>query len=178
MSIEANRASYPLYRDGEWFASAVGHYRSFMALSKEDAEDLGVDARNPAIEAGVLLGRRLGGGYVTRLSLLQDVSATHEGQELDWQLFRHDDIGEVRLLTALGVQFQSSDLTDYYFSTDSYSPDSSYSAELELIASWSQGRVGYFVGTRSYLFSEEVSDSPIVDRPELIQLFAGVGYQF
>lgn len=123
LSIEANRAAYTLYRDGTWFGSAVGLYRSNQSLDKDDARPLGIGERKPALEVGAQIGRRLPFGFTGRLAATRDISGAHASAEYDLQFYRHDDFGPVRLLSSIGGQYLSSGLTDYYYATEAYKPD-------------------------------------------------------
>jgi len=172
--IEANRAGISFYRDGTYFASAVLNIRSHQFRK----DDKGLSDRKTAFEAGIHLGRRLPAGMVTRLAFLHDISAAHKSYELDWQLFRHNHIGPIRLLTAIGIQYQSEKLVDYYYGTKEYSPTAALGGEVEVIVTYPFGHWAVFAGSRIYAFDSEVSDSPIADDYLIKQYFAGFGYHF
>jgi len=172
--IEANRAGISFYRDGTWFTSAVVNIRSHQFRK----DDKGLSDRKAAFEAGLHLGRRLPAGLVTRLAFLHDISSAHKSYELDWQLYRHSHFGSLRLLTALGVQYQAAKLVEYYYGTDDYKTASAIGAELEIIITYPVGQWAVFGGTRIYTFNREVSGSPIADGYLINQYFAGLGYQF
>lgn len=177
--IEANRAGYSFYRDGTFFASVVGQLRTHMYRNADDNPAFSsLGDRDRAIEIGAQVGARLSGGFFTRLALLQDVSGAHESHEWDLQLYRRDEFGPVQLLSAIGIQYQDKDLVNYYYGTPGYIPDSAFGAELELIATYPIGNWGIFAGTRSYIFDEQVSNSPLSDSNKIIQVFTGVGYYF
>jgi len=165
--IEANRLGYNFYRDGTYFSSLIGNFRSHSSLSKDDIKSSHVlrayelEERKGSLEAGIQVGRRFDSGWVGRIALLQDISSTHKGQEAEVTVYRRDSfkpfssLNSIRVLTTLGVQAQSLDLNDYYYGVDShelaaananqktYQAGSGWSAELELIAtynfSWQQG---------------------------------------
>ena len=117
--IEGNRFGHNFYRDGTWFASAIGNVRNYTALSQEQIDDsdylseYDLDERKASLEAGIQIGRRFEGGWIGRLALLQDVSNRHNAQEADLTVFRRDSfkpfdsLGPVRLLTTLGLQYQN-----------------------------------------------------------------------
>ena len=177
--IEANRAGYSFYRDGTFFASVAAQLRTHQyrdADANPDFASLG--DRDRAFEVGAHVGVRLGGGFTTRLALMQDISGAHESHEWDLQLYRRDSIGPVRLLSAIGVQYQAQQLVNYYYGTPAYIPDGAFGAEIELIATYPIGDWGLFAGTRSYFYDDQVSDSPLADSNRIIQLFGGVGYYF
>ena len=177
--IEANRAGYSFYRDGTFFMSIVGQLRTHQFRNAEDNPAYAsLGDRDQAIELGAQAGIRLPSGFFTRLALLQDISGAHESHEWDLQLYRRDSFGPIRLLSAVGIQYQDKDLVKYYYGTPGYDPDSAFGAELELIATYPIGNWGIFAGTRSYIFDNQVSDSPLADSNKIIQLFTGVGYYF
>lgn len=177
--IEANRAGVSFYRDGTFFASVVGQLRTHQYRDAEDNPAYAsLGDRDRAIELGAQVGARLPAGFFTRLALLQDVSGAHESHEWDLQFYRRDSFGPVRLLSAIGIQYQDKNLVDYYYGTPTYKPGNAFGAELELIATYPVGNWGIFAGTRSYIFDSEVSNSPLAEDNKIIQLFAGVGYYF
>ena len=174
VNIEANRADITLYGNGLVYASVVGQYRSQEA--REESSLYG--KRKTAFELGGQAGLILGGDFVLRSSLLYDVSNAHKGYEVDTQIFRHDRWGNFFLLSSLGLQYQSSNLTNYYYATALYKPKPTVSGELELILTYTINNLGLFIGTRDYYYGREVTDSPIVERAYTLQLFSGVGYSF
>ena len=174
LNIEANRADITLYGNGLIYTSIVGQYRSVEARDKESV----YGERKGAVELGLQVGLILGNDFVLRSSYMYDVTKTHNGVELDTQLFRHDSFGDFFLLSSVGIQYLSSNLTRYYYKNDTYTPGEAFSAELELILTYSIDKLGLFVGTRNYMYSKEISDSPIVSQNYTLQLFSGVGYNF
>lgn len=170
LNFEANRATYTLWGNGTVYTSLVGQLRTHQKSKKYD--------KKVAFELGGDVGVILPYGFVTRLALLGDVSSVHQGYEFDYQLFRHDNIGPITLLSSVGMQYQSENLSHYYYGVGSYNPNSTYSGELELIATLPMGDVGLFAGVRSYWFSSEVTDSPIVNASNSTLYFLGVGYEF
>jgi outer membrane protein len=172
--IEANRFGYGFYKDGTYFASLVAQIRSHQFRDKDE----GFGERKRSFEAGMQLGRRLPVGLVTRIAFLHDVSGAHKSWELDWQIYRRNRLGSLRLLTAVGVQYQNKDLVDYYYGTVGYSPKGALVGELEIIATYPVGDFGVFAGTRIYIFDKEASDSPIANGDTIVMLFGGIGYFF
>jgi len=173
--IEANRFGYSFYRDGTYFASVAAQIRSHQYRAKDD--DL-FGERKRAIEAGIQVGRRFPMGIATRLAFLHDLSGAHKSWELDWQIYRRNLLGPLRLLTAIGLQYQNKKLADYYYGTPNYSPENALVGELEIIATYPFGNFGIFAGTRIYVFDSEVKDSPIANGNPINQFFAGIGYNF
>lgn len=177
--IEANRAGFTFYRDGTFFASAIGQLRTHQFRdTRNNPEFSDLENRKQAIELGLQIGARLPAGFFTRLAVLRDVSGTHESHEFDLQLYRRDTLGGIQLLSAIGIQYQDKGLVDYYYGTPNYKPNNALGAELELIATYPIGNWGVFAGTRSYVFDHQVSDSPLAKGNAIIQFFSGIGYYF
>ena len=172
--IEANRLGYTFIRSGGWFASVAAQIRTHQFRK----EDPGLSDRAAAIEAGVQIGKRLWGGWVTRLALLQDVSGSHKSWEADLQLYTHFFPGPLRLLTAVGIQYQTRALTRYYYGTDTYQPQAGFVGELESILTLPIGAWGVFIGLRVWYFDKQVTRSPIVNGKRVSNLFGGIGYYF
>lgn len=204
--IEANRFGYNFYRDGTYFSSIIGNMRNHSSLSKEEIESstrlkrYQLKPREAALEAGIQLGRRFNNGWIGRIALLQDISTTHKGQEAELSFYRRENfkpfqnLNGIRLLSTFGLQYQSQQLSDYYFGIDdselnnnqqqAYQIHSAWSAELEFIAtydfSWQQGPKDWalYAGLRHYQFGDTVKDSPIVDSGLTQQYFIGLGHYF
>lgn len=205
--VEANRFGYNFFRDGTYFSSVIGNLRSHSSLTKEQikqSDDLNIynlDERKTSLEAGIQIGRRFDGGWIGRVAVLQDISATHKGQEIEITTYRRDsfkpfsNLNNIRLLTTFGLQAQSQELNDYYYGIDNdelasigqkaYQANSGWSAELEMIAtydfSWQEGgRKDWaaYAGLRHYQFNNTVSDSPIVENGLVQQYFVGLGTYF
>jgi len=174
LNIEANRADITLYGNGLIYSSIVGQYRSQEARNSDSS----LGERKAALELGLQVGIILPLRFTLRSSYMYDVSNAHNGAELDTQLFRHDSWGKLFLLSSVGVQYQSSNLTNYYYATNNYTLDEAFSAEIEFIATYNFGKYGIFLGTRNYFYADEITDSPIVSQGYNLQVFSGVGYNF
>lgn len=172
--IEANRAGYSFFSNGTYFASAVINLRTHQFRK----DDKNFSDRKSAVELGVHLGRRWPANIISRLAVLQDVIATHKSYELDLQVFRRSVLGPVRLLTAVGIQYQSQKLADYYYGTVNYKPSPALGSEIEIIVTYPFNSWAFFAGTRIYFFDRQISDSPIADGNRIDQFFSGIGYKF
>lgn len=197
--LEGNRFGYNFYRDGTWFSSLVGNVRNHLSLSDEQIDDSDVlsaydlDERESALEAGIQIGRRLPGDWIARVAFLQDLSGRHNSQEVDFTIFRRDNIGPFRLLTTFGAQYQAAEFNDYYFGIDrnelaqagqeTYRPGAGWSGELEMIATydfeWNDwGEWAGYAGLRHYQHNSAATDSPIVETGLVQQYFIGLGKYF
>ena len=172
--IEANRAGYTIYRDGVYFASVVAQIRTHQYRVKAN----GLSERKKAIEAGFHIGRRLGNKFNARFAILQDISKTHKSWEAELLIYRAEHFGNLRLLTAIGLQLQSSGLVNYYYGTSTYHPDKALGAELEMIATYRLQKWAVFSGLRMYWYNKSVSSSSIAAAANITQFFSGFGYYF
>jgi len=174
VNIEANRVNIDLYTTdyGLSFA-ALGQLRTHQSSNDDSPVDT-----DDAIEAGLQLSYPLGLGFTSRLSYLQDVSNKHKGNELEVQVFRHDNIGELSILSSLSLQRESRGLLEYYYGTSNYSPDLGLAGELELIVTYPIDNWAVFAGVRHYVYDNEVDDSPLTNSNTITQSFFGLGYNF
>lgn len=170
--IEANRLGYTFYRDGTWFASVAGLLRSHQYRK----DDPGLSERKSSIELGLQIGRRLPAGFTSRLAFMHDVTGNHKSYEFDWQLYRHDAVGPFHLLSAIGIQYQNKKLVNYYYGTQTYKPANAIGGEIEFILTFPISQWAVFAGSRIFLFNQEVTNSPIVNRSYIGNYFFGLGY--
>jgi len=117
-------------------------------------------------------------GFTSRLTALSDISGTHEGYELEAQVYRHDKINTLSILTAISAQYQDKNLANYYYATDAYTADDGYVMEAELIATYPIEDFAVFAGVRSYWYGSNISDSPLTSSYNTLLSFFGVGYTF
>lgn len=170
LQIEANRILYPVYSNASYTLLATGNYRT-----QQYSEELNKDR---SIELGLTVDVPLSYGLTSRLAAFGDVSDTHNGYELEAQLYRHDSIYKLSILTAVAVQYQNKDLANYYYATESYIADDGYVFEAEIIATYPVGDFALFAGVRSYWYGSNVSDSPIASSNNTLLSFFGLGYTF
>ena len=170
LRIEANRLLYPLYTTHDYSILATGNYRT-----QQYSDELNLDK---SIELGLTLDVPLSYGFTSRLAALTDVSDTHNGYKLEAQLYRHDSLGKLSILTALSAQYQDAKLANYYYATTNYTADDGYVFEAEVIATYPIGDFAVFVGARNYWYGSNVTDSPLSDSSTTLLSFFGVGYRF
>lgn len=170
LQIEANRVLYPLYSTHFYTLLATGNYRTQQYSEKLD--------KDRSIELGLTLDVPLSHGLTSRLAAFGDVSDTHNGYELEAQLYRHDSMDKLSILTAIAVQYQNKDLANYYYATEAYTADDGYVFEAEVISTYPIGDYAFFAGLRSYWFGSNVSNSPLASSSNTLLSFFGVGYTF
>ncbi|MEW8560890.1 MAG: MipA/OmpV family protein, partial [Candidatus Thiodiazotropha sp.] len=120
--------------------------------------------------------------------LLADVSDTSDGQEVILSYAYPFSHGKWSLRPELGISWQSSDLTDYYFGVDAdeatarravYEADSAVTpfAGIEFEYAFDQ-RIDLVGGVGVGRLGDEISDSPIVDERNLAGGYLGLSYRF
>ncbi|MCB0284305.1 MAG: MipA/OmpV family protein [Calditrichaeota bacterium] len=169
--VEANRFGYTFYRDGIRFMSVAGMLRSHQF--REKSPD--ISERKASFEMGLQAGMHLPGGFVSRLAFMHDISSRHKSYELDLQLYRHDNLGPLRLLSAIGLQYQSQKLVNYYYGTSNYNPKAAFAGELEFIVTYPFTDWAIFSGIRTYIFDKHVRNSPVADGAVINNVFTGIG---
>lgn len=170
LQIEANRVLYPLYSTSFYSVLATANYRS-----QQYSEELNLDR---SIELGLTLEVPLSMGLTSRFTALTDVSDTHNGYELEAQVYNHYNVRKLSLLTAIAVQYQDDKLANYYYATNNYTPDSGYVFEGEVIATYPIYDFSIFAGARSYWYGNNVSNSPLASSSNTVLGFFGIGYKF
>jgi len=174
VNIEANRANINVYSmDNGLSLAALAQYRTHQSTTEDDLSD-----RDNAIEVGLQISYPLGLGFTSRLSFLQDISNKHKSNELELQVYRHDNIGALSILSAFSVQRESKGLLDYYYGTSTYTPDVGLAGEGEVILTYPLDSWAVFTGVRYYVYDNEVHNSPLTDSRDITQAFVGVGYRF
>lgn len=176
--IEGNRVGYPLKRLGWGTLSALGQIRTHQYLDADDSPLTDKD-RNKALELGAQLSVPLGQGFVSQFAVLQDISGQHKAQEVEASIYKRVNLGPVRLVTTLALQYQSQDLLDYYVGTDSYQAKADLTGELELLATWpfADNWAVTAVG-RFYQHGNEFSDSPLTNGDYTQRIALGIGHYF
>lgn len=176
--IEGNRAGLPLKRFEFGTLSALGQLRTHQYLDASDTQLTNKD-RDRSIELGPQLSVRLGQGFVSQFSVLQDISGKHKAQEYEAAIYKRFNINDLRVITTLAAQYQSKDLVDYYVGTDTYQAKADLTQEIEVLAlydfttNWS----GVFVW-RYYQHGSEYKNSPLTSGQTTQRVALGVGYNF
>ena len=174
VNIEANRANINVYSmDSGLSFAALAQYRTHQSTTDDDLDD-----RDNAVEIGLQISYPLGAGFTSRLSFLQDISNKHKSNELEFQVYRHDTIGGLSILSSLSLQRESKGLLDYYYGTSTYTPDAGLAGEGEVILTYPIASWAVFAGVRYYLYDKEVKNSPLTESRDITQAFMGVGYRF
>lgn len=170
--FEGNRLGYLIGRTGLGAISLMGQVRSHQYLIEED--------NKKAVEAGLQLSTRLGGGWFSQMTLFTDVSDNHGGQELELGAFRRDRFGDLSLLTLLALQQQSKALTGHFANGLDYNVQSGdLNAEIEFIGTYTLTENLRLVGVyRHYFHNEGIDNSPLTENAQTQRFLIGLGWAF
>ncbi|MEW7987707.1 MAG: MipA/OmpV family protein [Candidatus Thiodiazotropha sp.] len=178
---------YSLIKEADYNIDLVGRARA-MGLYPEDNDELeGLDDRDPGFDLGATVRWQTGFGELNA-QLLADVSDTSDGQEVILSYAYPLSYGQWRLRPEVGVSWQSSDMTDYYFGVDAdeatarraiYEADAAVTpfAGVEFEYAFDQ-RIDLVGGVGVGRLGDEISDSPIVDERNLAGGYLGLSYKF
>ncbi|MCG8038462.1 MAG: MipA/OmpV family protein [Candidatus Thiodiazotropha taylori] len=178
---------YSLIKQDDFKLDLVGRIRA-MGIDPDDNDELeGLDQRKPGFDVGIDV---LWGGDLGELNgqLLSDVSNRSKGQELVVSYAYPLKHGDWSFRPEVGVSWQSSRLSDYYFGVDddetgggleSYEAKSTVTPFLGIQAeyAWSK-QIRLIGGAGIGRLGDGISDSPIVDGRNLAGGFVGAVYRF
>ncbi|MDM8568118.1 MipA/OmpV family protein [Thiotrichales bacterium HSG1] len=149
----------------------------------------GMEDRPFTVDAGIdVVWKR--GLFDFNLSVLNDVVHKSEGREVTASI-SHTYILTVKKLILtpdIGLKWQSENLVNYYYGVDStqaranrptYSGESTmnYTASLDVIYSLSK-RSNLFIAVEYESLGDDIYDSPLVDKEQIISFLFGYGWQF
>jgi outer membrane protein len=178
---------YSVVKTDDYNIDLVGRVRA-MGLYPEDNDELeGLEDRDPGFDLGVTARWQVVAGELNA-QLLADVSDTSDGQEVILSYAYPLSYGQWRLRPELGISWQSGDLADYYFGVDAdeatarraiYEVGSTVTpfAGIEFEYAFDQ-KIDLIGGVGVGRFSDEISDSPIVDERNLAGGYLGLSYTF
>lgn len=178
---------YSLYSTENFQIDLVGRLRMMGLDPDEEDEWDGLDERKPGFDAGVSLLWQTAMGEFD-LELLTDVSNRSDGQEVLLSYAYPIIRGDWTLRPEVGVSWQSSDLTDYYFGVDAdevragraaYEADASVTPFAGVQVEYAVSRQIHLIGGVGYgRLGDEISDSPIVDGGNVGGAYMGLTYTF
>ncbi|HMP88579.1 MAG TPA: MipA/OmpV family protein [Kiritimatiellia bacterium] len=182
------RAGYNLYKSRFISLNLSAEYK-FAGDAFEDEKFLaGMDKRSDTLMAGVDASFRGFGKWRADANLLTDVFGRHDGQESTVSVGRNFRGNDWSITPGFGLIWRSSRYNDYYFGVrtreatverPAYQPGASVEwfarlfARYEITADWS-----VLVTMRFELLSDDIRDSPIVDKKTLTSGFVGLNYAF
>ena len=160
----------------------------FFALTDVDTPELeGVD-RDVTLDLGVRYSVDIASRTVLDLSLAQEVTGEHDGQEIDARLSQGFNLGPVPLTAFGGVTWRSDDLSRYMFGVfdgearvgrAAYDPGATTTPYLGLRGGYPLSDRALLIGTlRVDFLGSDIEDSPIVDEDTAVSLGLGVRFSF
>ncbi|MCG7985495.1 MAG: MipA/OmpV family protein [Candidatus Thiodiazotropha lotti] len=178
---------YSLVKQDNFKLDLVGRIRA-MGIDPDDNDELdGLDERKTGFDVGidVVWGSDLG---ELNGQLLGDVSNRSKGQELVVSYAYPLKHGDWSFRPELGVSWQSSKLSDYYFGVDddetgagleSYQAKSTITPFVGIQAEYAWSKQIHLIGGAGIgRLGDGISDSPIVDGRNLAGAFLGAVYRF
>ncbi|HMO52701.1 MAG TPA: MipA/OmpV family protein [Kiritimatiellia bacterium] len=186
--IVGPRGGYNLVRN-RWINANLAAEFKFAGEAFEEEKFLaGMAKRRDTVMAGVDAGLRALGPWRVESSALTDVLGRHDGQEVTLSLGRNYRGKTWSLTPAAGAVWRSSNYNNYYFGVrgneatpdrPAYQPGASVEpfirlfSRLELSGAWS-----LLGSVRLEVLSDDVRDSPIIDKDVLTTAFIGINYAF
>jgi outer membrane protein len=182
------RAGYNLFKNRWVSVGAVAEYK-FAGDAFDDSPFLeGMKDRRDTAMGGFDLNVRGFGPWRVDSSVMTDLLGRHDGQELNLALSRTFRGKTWAITPGVGTVWRSADYNDYYFGVrdneatgerPAYAPGASVEwfarifNRFELTDSWS-----VLLNLRFELLSDDVQESPIVDKEILTTMFIGLNYAF
>lgn len=161
---------------------------SFGGYEADDSSALrGMDDRDVTLEGGIDLACRKDWGLLG-ITLLTDLLGAHDGQKVELSYTALFPYAGFTFIPGVGVQWQSSDVVDYYYGVRTsearpgraaYEPDDALiplvrlAVRRELTQHW-----GLLFATQYEWFDSEISDSPIIEDDGSLSLMLGATYTF
>ena len=160
----------------------------FDGYDDDDSDDLdGMDARDMTAEMGAALSYKDSFG-TTRLSFLNDVLGRHDGRELELSYSKTYRDRQLTVTPSAGINWQSENFTDYYYgvrskealaSRPTYHPSDAVNLFMSVRMTYQLNEQwNIFTRFKHEWLSNEISDSPIVDKSRQNSFMAGLIYQF
>ena len=178
---------YSVIKEEHYNLDLVGKIRA-MGLDPDDNDELdGLNTRRAGFDAGISARWDTGYGELNG-QLLADISNRSKGQEAVFSYAYPLHFGQWTLRPELGVSWQSSDLTDYYYGVDEdeTAADRAFYEADATVTPFAAIQAEYALTSRTHLIGgvgvgrlgDGISDSPIVDERNLIGGYFGAVYHF
>lgn len=183
-------AGYHLWKDQENQLSIMGYYLplSFRPGDSDDDRMKRLDKRRGTLMAGLAYSHKAEWGTF-RTTFTGDTLNYSNGLVGDVAYLYKFDLGIFTLIPGVGVMWSSNNQNKYYYGVSEnesrrsglgrYTPDDSWAPYVEMSASYRINKAwnAFFVG-RYVKLSDEVKDSPMVDKSYSGLLMTGVSYSF
>lgn len=183
-------AGYYLWKDPQNQLSLTAYYSplSFRTRDTDDAQMKRLDARHGTLMAGVLYSHQAQWGTL-RTAFAGDTLDNSNGLVGDLAYIYPVKLGAWSLSPAVGVGWNSKKQNQYYYGVsgaesarsglEQYKPGDSWAPYVELVANYQINKDwnAFFMG-RYIQLSDEVKDSPMVDKSYTGLLWTGIRYTF
>jgi outer membrane protein len=188
LQIYGPRISFGIAGSGKLRLALAGQYRIGVYKEEDSPYLAGMGDREGTFMAGLAVQAELPGVIKLKLAYEHDVLNTTGGGIADLRLSKDLQTGIFRFRPQLGVNYLSSEIANYDFGVPADKATAARPAyELDSTTSVEAG-LGLFIEiTREWLFvmdvnfekfSDEVTNSPIVDQDYVIKGFAAINYVF
>lgn len=147
----------------------------------------GMSDRDRSIDLGLSAEYQLGAGQLNA-SILGDVSSTHKGFVMDLSYSQGFELGSVFFEPQVGMEFLSSNYTDYYYGVRSseatasraaYNADSAVNPYVGYNVVYPINKSVQLIHNANYTWlSSEIKDSSLVDRNSRWSTSVGINYRF
>lgn len=182
------RGGLNLYRS-PWLNVNLNAEFKFAGDAFEDEAFLsGMEKRRDTVMAGFDASLRALGPWRVELSAQTDVLDRHNGQQVDLSVSRNWRGRKWSVAPGAGLVWRSANYNDYYFGVreseatadrSAYDPGSSIELLARVFGRYEFNERWSLLGSlRMEFLSEEVQDSPIVDKRQVTSSFIGFNYAF
>jgi MipA family protein len=182
------RGGLNLYRS-PWLNVNLNAEFKFAGDAFEDQPFLaGMEKRRDTVMSGFDASLRALGPWRVELSAQTDVLDRHNGQQVDLSFSRNWRGRQWSIAPGAGVVWRSSSYNDYYFGVreneatadrPAYDPGDSIELLARVFGRYEfNDRWSLLASLRLEFLSEDVQDSPIVDKEQVIASFIGFNYAF
>ena len=186
--IVGPRAGYNLYRDRLFNANLVADVKFAGDAFEEEKFLEGMAKRRDTVMAGLDTSLRALGPFRLELSAMTDVLDRHNGQEVNLSLSRNWRRGAWSITPGAGAVWRSASYNNYYFGVrenevtperPAYEPGESVEFFARLFGRWEFSESWSLLGSlRLEYLSDDVHQSPIVDKHHITSAFLGINYAF
>jgi outer membrane protein len=185
--ISGATAGFRFLADETYTFDIVGKWR-FDGYEDDDSRDLkGMHDRRQTIDLGGEL-TLLGDWGSLTMGFLTDSLSRHDGQEMRISYAKPFDIEKLTISPYVGLDWQSSNLADYYYGVradevragrPAYNVSDAVNWFAGIYTSYNLDNKWTLIGGISYYWLDsEIYDSPIVNDSHAISVLAGAMYQF
>lgn len=178
---------YRLIKGKSWSIGPVFQPR-FMGYEAGDSRDLaGMDDRDWTLDLGAAWSWRTDYGQIA-VSWVTDILGRHKGHEVDFSYTIMFPLAGFDIIPSAGVEYQSSNLVDYYYGVQpderragrpAYEAHGAFDPYIRLaVRRVLNERWTLLLGGQIDWFDSEIKDSPIVEDSYDLSLLAGLLYSF